>query len=78
MMTGFAQSPDTETSAAPKMAPGPTGRTSMLQTVFSAINGYCGSIVAIGFVRAWLSFQTGIVNAYETAIVPNELLLGRP
>lgn len=78
MMTGFAQSPDTEASAAPKMVSGATGRVSMLQTIFSAINGYCGSIAAIGFTRAWLSFQTGIVNAYETALVTNELLLGRP
>lgn len=39
-----------------------------LGLVARAVNGFGLSIIAIGFARAWLSFQTGIVASFDTSI----------
>lgn len=48
------------------------GRTAGRRTiagVVRSVDGYVPSIVAIGCTRAWLSMQTGLIDAYETQVL---------
>lgn len=46
-------------------------RSHRLKSVLESVEGFGASIVAIGVARAWLSLQTGIVAAFDTAPFPD-------
>lgn len=40
-----------------------------------AVEGFIPSIIAIGLIRAWLSFQNGLGSLFETGLLPGDVLL---
>ena len=48
---------------------------SPINSLLISVEGFVPSIIAIGLIRAWLSFQNGLGSLFDTGLMPGDIML---